>query len=179
MAEPMLRERPTEGTPAPRQKGSSTVAALELMRGLASLDVVLWHLLNSNSGIPRIPGLYRLVGWSRESVIVFFVLSGYVIALSQQRLHRTALPFFKARVKRIEPLYLIALAAAVVTGWVVADPCSSWQIFGHQLFLQSFEGSLVTPLPTDGPLWSLGTEFEFNMTLVIILALRTPALIYV
>jgi len=179
MAEPKLSEKPTEGAAAPRQKGNSTVASLELMRGLASLDVVLWHLLNSNSGIPKIPGLYRLVGWSRESVIVFFVLSGYVIALSQQRLHRSAMPFFKARVKRIEPLYFVALAAAVVTGWVVAEPCSAWQIVGHLLFLQSFEGSFVAPLPTNGPLWSLGTEFEFYMTLALILALRKPALMYV
>ena len=149
------------------------------MRGLASLDVFLWHLLNSDSGFPRLPGLYRMVGWSRESVIVFFVLSGYVIALSQQRLHRTALPFFKARVKRIVPLYLIALAAAIFVGWIMHTPCTSWQIIGHLLFLQSFEGSLVAPLPTNGPLWSLGTEFEFYMTLVLILALRKPSLMMV
>ncbi len=172
MAESMLGETLREDPPAPRAKGYGTVAALELMRGLASLDVFVWHLLNSNSGIPHIPGLYRVAGWSRESVIVFFVLSGYVIALSQQRLHRSALPFFKARVKRIEPLYLIALGAAVVTGWVVHEPCTRWQIIGHLFFLQSYEGSLVAPLRTNGPLWSLGNEFEFYMTLVLILALR-------
>jgi peptidoglycan/LPS O-acetylase OafA/YrhL len=176
MAESMRSESSTEHAPAPRPKGTSTVATLELMRGLASLDVFLWHLLNSNCGIPKIPGLYRVVSWSRESVIVFFVLSGYVIALSQQRLHRPALPFFKARVKRIEPLYLIALGAAIVTGYVVAEPCSTWQIIGHLLFLQSYEGSFVAPLPTNGPLWSLGTEFEFYLTLIFILALRKPAL---
>ncbi len=175
MAESLLQETTSEGPALPRQKGSGTVASLELMRGLASLDVWLWHLLNCDSGIPNI-GLYRFVGWSRESVIVFFVLSGYVIALSQQRLHRSALPFFKARVKRIEPLYLIAVAAAVVAGWVLHQPCTTWQITGHLLFLQSFEGSLVPPLPTNGPLWSLGTEFEFYLTLVLILALRRPAL---
>jgi peptidoglycan/LPS O-acetylase OafA/YrhL len=178
MAESMQSGGTTEGQPAPRTKGAGTVATLELMRGLASLDVFLWHLLNSDCGMPKIPGLYRVVGWSRESVIVFFVLSGYVIALSQQRLHRAALPFFKARVKRIEPLYLIALGAAIVTGYVVAEPCSLWQIIGHLFFLQSYEGSFVAPLPTNGPLWSLGTEFEFYGTLVLILALRKPALIY-
>jgi exopolysaccharide production protein ExoZ len=177
MAESMLRETLTEGSSAPRQKGSGTVASLELMRGLASLDVFLWHLINSNSGFPNVPGLYRFVGWSRESVIVFFVLSGYVIALSRQRLHRPALPFFKARVKRIVPLYLIALIGAVVVGWIVKAPCTAWQVIGHLLFLQSFEGSLVPPLPTNGPLWSLGTEFEFYMTLVFILAVRTPRLL--
>ena len=168
-------ERPLE----PSKKSSSAVATLELMRGLASLDVFIWHLLNTSSGIPRVPGLYRLLGWSRESVIVFFVLSGYVIALSQQRLHRSAVPFFKARVKRIEPLYLIAVAAAIVVGWLTQQPCSTWQIIGHLLFLQSFEGSLVAPLPTNGPLWSLGTEFEFYMTLVVILALRQPRLMII
>lgn len=179
MAESTRAETATTGASAPPEKGSSTVAALELMRGLASLDVFAWHLLNSDSGIPSVPGLYRVLGWSRESVIVFFVLSGYVIALAQQRLHRTARPFFKARVKRIMPLYLIALAAAVFTGWVVHEPCSLWQVAGHLLFLQSYEGSFVAPLPTNGPLWSLGTEFEFYLTLVLILALRKPGLIAV
>jgi exopolysaccharide production protein ExoZ len=179
MAESTLGVTAATGAAVPREKGTSTVATLEFMRGLASLDVFVWHLLNADSGIPIVPGMYRVLGWSRESVIVFFVLSGYVIALSQQRLHRTALPFFKARVKRIVPLYLIALAAAVFTGWVVHLPCSAWQITGHLLFLQSFEGSFVAPLPTNGPLWSLGTEFEFYMTLVLILALRKPRLMTV
>ena len=179
MAESTLRETTEEAAAAPRQKGSGTVAALELMRGLASLDVFLWHLLNYDSGMPRFPGLFRLAGWSRESVIVFFVLSGYVIALSQQRLHRPALPFFKARVKRIEPLYLIALGAAIVAGWVVNQHCTAWQMIGHLFFLQSYEGSLVTPLPTNGPLWSLGNEFEFYMAMVLILALRKPSLMWV
>ena len=176
MAESMPAVMPAESPALPRQKGSSTVASIELMRGLASLDVFIWHLLNADSGFPVIPGLYRVVGWSRESVIVFFVLSGYVISLSQQRLHRPALPFLKARIKRIEPLYLIALGAAVFAGWAVNLPCSAWQIIGHLFFLQSFEGSLVPPLPSNGPLWSLGTEFEFYMMLVLILALRKPAL---
>jgi peptidoglycan/LPS O-acetylase OafA/YrhL len=168
-----------EVSATPAKKGTSTVATLELLRGLASLDVFLWHLLNYPCGIPHIPGLYRVAGWSRESVIVFFVLSGYVIALSQQRLHRTALPFLKARVKRIVPLYLIALGLALVASWVVNDWPTAWQMIGHLLFLQSYEGSLVMPLPTDGPLWSLGTEFEFYLTLVVILALRRPGLIVV
>ena len=161
----------------PRQKGSGTVASLELLRGLASIDVLLWHLLNFDTGIPRIPGFYRLVGWSRESVIVFFVLSGYVIALSQQRLHRGAAPFFKARVKRIVPIFLVALGAAAFTGYVVHTPCTPWQIVGHLLFLQSYEGSLVPPLPTNGPLWSLGTEFEFYLLLTLILVARKPVLL--
>jgi peptidoglycan/LPS O-acetylase OafA/YrhL len=176
MAEPTLRDTPVESTGTPRPKGSGTVASLELMRGLASIDVFVWHMLNAPSGFPHVPGLYRLLGWSRESVIVFFVLSGYVIALSQQRLHRTAMPFFKARVKRIEPLYLIALAMALFSGWVVNLPCTMWQIMGHLFFLQSYEGSLVTPVPTNIPLWSLGNEFGFYMTMVLILVLRKPAL---
>jgi peptidoglycan/LPS O-acetylase OafA/YrhL len=158
---------------------AGTVASLELLRGLASLDVFLWHLLNSPSGFPQIPGLYRIADWSRESVIVFFVLSGYVIALSQQRRHRAAQPFFKARIKRIVPLYLIALGAAILVGYIIAQPCTPWQIVGHLLFLQSYEGSLVAPLPSNGPLWSLGTEFEFYMLLTLILAVRRPSLIFV
>jgi peptidoglycan/LPS O-acetylase OafA/YrhL len=178
MAEPASEEAKSEIAAAPRKKGSGTIASLELLRGLASLDVFLWHLLNAPSGFPRIPGLYRVAGWSRESVIVFFVLSGYVIALSQQRLHRTAALFFKARVKRIVPIYLVALGAAVLVGYIARQPCTTWQIIGHLFFLQSYEGSFVAPLQTNGPLWSLGIEFGFYVLLTLILAVRTPALVF-
>lgn len=177
MAPVSSTEAPAESSsPGLRRQIIGTVAALELLRGLASLDVFFWHTINCDSGFPHIPGLYRLVAWSRESVIIFFVLSGYVIALSQQRRHRPALPFFKARVKRIEPLYLIALAVTIVVSWIAHTPCTTWQIVGHLLFLQSFEGSVVHQISAGAPLWSLGIEFQFYMTLVLILALRRPAL---
>ena len=161
-----------------RQKNSGTIASLELIRGLASLDVFLWHVLNDNIGFVHIPGLYRAVAWARESVIVFFVLSGYVIALSQQRKHRDAPRFFKARVKRILPIYLVALAVALLVTAALHASCTPWQVVGHLLFLQSYEGHLVPPLQINGTLWSLGTEFEFYILFTLILICRKPGLLW-
>lgn len=168
-----------KGAQQVRKKSSGTVASLEFIRGLASLDVFIWHVLNTNIRFVHIPGLYWAVGWARESVIVFFVLSGYVIALSQQRFHRGAGQFFKARVKRILPIYLISLAVALLVGAAIHAPCTLWRIVGHLLFLQSFEGSLVPALATNSALWSLGTEFEFYMLFTLVLLLRKPGLMLV
>jgi peptidoglycan/LPS O-acetylase OafA/YrhL len=160
--------------PDPRSPG--TIATLELLRGLASLDVFFWHTFNADSGFPHLPGLYRLVDWAQESVIGFFVLSGYVIAISQRHKARGAAGFLKARVKRIVPLYLIALLAGVLVAELLGLRCTAWQVVGHLLFLQSFHGSFVPPLEANGPLWSLGTEGEFYLCLALILALGRPAL---
>ncbi|MEI9998378.1 MAG: hypothetical protein WDO13_04040 [Verrucomicrobiota bacterium] len=39
-----------------RKDGPGVVTSLELLRGLASLDVFLWHMLNADSGVIFIPG---------------------------------------------------------------------------------------------------------------------------
>ena len=162
-----------------KKRATSTVAPLELLRGLASLNVFVWHLINTKIPVVHIPGLYYAVAWSRESVIVFFVLSGYVICLSQERKHRDAGPFFLARIKRICPIYWVALIAALGAALLMGAPYTPWQYVGHLLFLQSYEGSVVMPLSTDGPLWSLGTEFEFYMVFTLVLFCRRPGLMLV
>jgi len=177
MTEPAPQTGQLVSTANTQVNRSSTVVSLELLRGLASLDVFLWHLLNSKISLIYIPGLYRALAWSKESVIIFFVLSGYVISLSQQRLHRPAAQFLKARFKRIEPIYLISLAAAILVSSLIHSPITLWQAIGHLFFLQSYEGTLVPPIAANGPLWSLGTEFEFYMAFTFILLLNKPSLL--
>ena len=51
-------------------------------------------------------------------------------------------------------------------------PIHFWQIAGNLVFLQSFSGSLVQPLGTNFPLWSLGTEFQFYTLFAVLLFFR-------
>jgi peptidoglycan/LPS O-acetylase OafA/YrhL len=149
---------------------SRTVPSLELIRGLASLDVFLFHYfivakIRHGSAI-------SLLSWGTEAVIVFFVLSGYVIGLSQQRKHRGALDFFKARVRRICPIYYLSIGLTMLVVILVHGHLHYWQILGHLFFLQSFSEAVVVPLGFNTPLWSLGSEFQFYTLFAILLLSR-------
>jgi len=146
-----------------------TVPSLELIRGLASLDVFIFHFFilgNISNGVSKI------FAWGTEAVIVFFVLSGYVIGLSQQRRRRGPIEFLQARVRRICPIYVLAMGLGLVVAVCIHAPIQFWRVVGNLFFLQSFSGSLVQPLHTNFPLWSLGTEFQFYTLFAVLLFFR-------
>lgn len=139
---------------------------LELIRGLACLQVFVSHIftvLMFHSRIKVNSSFWKLtvLDWSYESVIIFFVLSGYVIALSQQRKHRDFSSFMIARLHRLGPLYLVALAISFGLEAFLYPPPAYNQLLGHLIFIQ---GSALTPLfNTNTPLWSLSYEFYFYL----------------
>ncbi|MFT3997295.1 MAG: acyltransferase [Asticcacaulis sp.] len=88
--------------------------ALDSLRGLAALAVVFHHIaLNwpagSNTVLPR-PVAYALQGVGHPSVVLFFVLSGFVLFLgygARRDLNWKA--FFVSRLFRLYPAYLFAV----------------------------------------------------------------------
>jgi peptidoglycan/LPS O-acetylase OafA/YrhL len=131
---------------------------LLLLRGLAAVSVVVWHLEGYKSSISPVlntPG--------RTAVWLFFGISGYVIAHGfVHRKYRLTVPdlrnFFINRLLRIYPLFLLLSLLALVTLWVqhgrspltVADIPA--QFFGVQ-FNQRYVLS--------GVFWTLGIELQF------------------
>ena len=97
---------------------------LDSLRGLAALAVVFWHLalvvFDAPDGSPywsgaelvklfRISPLYPLIA-GPEAVIVFFILSGFVLSLPWIRNHKVLyVPFLVKRVCRIYVPYLITI----------------------------------------------------------------------
>ncbi|MCP6146997.1 acyltransferase [Klebsiella pneumoniae] len=80
---------------------------LDLIRFTAALVVVLSHAAGFTSlKIPIISGL------GTEAVVVFFVLSGYVIAYVSNNKENNYIPFFKARAIRI---YSVLVPAILIT----------------------------------------------------------------
>jgi peptidoglycan/LPS O-acetylase OafA/YrhL len=144
------------GSKANRDAGAprTRFAILDLLRGLAALVVLEHHY-------PR-PGGEPLFGVGYIAVDLFFVLSGYVLAHAYfDWLRRGAHParFFRARLIRLYPLYLLAtlLQASFSLLWSVGiDPGAA---------LPKWSGTVATALvmlPTP-PTWSLqpGVLFPF------------------
>lgn len=95
---------------------------LEIARGIAALWVFFFHFKDSFSGSPVV---FTLSSYGALAVPMFFVISGYVVALSAAR-HiaedRSAIDFIKRRAIRIYPTFiasiLVILALPLTMGFL-------------------------------------------------------------
>jgi peptidoglycan/LPS O-acetylase OafA/YrhL len=147
---------------------------LESIRGLAAVVVVAHHL--SREFMPH--KWYRLpFVLGPEAVMIFFVLSGFVIYYSSHvnPLDLQLRNYAVKRVRRIYPIFLFAMALGYVCevislrGWFVP----SWKtLVGNLLMCQ---GMSIDPF-YDGPLWSLAFEWWFYVLFFLVIKLeKTPA----
>lgn len=155
--------------------------ALTSARFLAAMAVLLGHFAEFLA-LP--PALARVMTGG-FGVSFFFVLSGFILCyrywdefekgVGRQAYRR----FFGARIARIYPSYLLALALvtamflvanAVQPGTVrlPPDPAASW--IAHALALQTFAPTYETQRHWNEPGWSISTEFAFYALCPFILA---------
>ncbi len=140
---------------------------LDLIRSLAALTVVLDHA-------PAMFALPDLPRWGHQAVIVFFVLSGYVICHTAETRENTARSFVVARFARLWSVLVPAMALTVACE-IIGRVFGHYPI-GHQLapvdyplirvgavlaFLSETWIS-IQPL-SNGVVWSLCAEFWYYM----------------
>jgi peptidoglycan/LPS O-acetylase OafA/YrhL len=96
---------------------------LDALRGFAALTVVWFHLSPLMLGDQRHLAIMRYIDLGKYGVLLFFLVSGYVIPMSLER-HGSLRRFWIGRLCRIYPAYLAVIAlvgALAVAGW------GSWQ----------------------------------------------------
>lgn len=140
---------------------------LDLVRGLAALAVVIGHAAQIGTYTGPFPfGMF----FQKNAVVVFFVLSGMVIAASVDRDRRSLGDFALARISRIVPVAWAAIAVSLAVSALAttlpgplqfagdvhwADP---GEILRAMLFLSE---SWSTAFPPNSPYWSLSYEVWF------------------
>ena len=140
---------------------------LDCCRFLAAVMVVFSHFLSYGAITASSGRWWHDLG--RESVIVFFVLSGFVIAYTAERKDGGLRAYCVARCTRIYsvalPVLLLAFAAAAALAAAgVMSPSGFYQLAKPWLYLPLhllFMGELWTisePPPLLAPWWSLGYE---------------------
>jgi peptidoglycan/LPS O-acetylase OafA/YrhL len=109
----------TAPQPAPR------LAWLDALRGYAALVVVCFHLSPLMIGAGRHLAIMRYIDLGKYGVLLFFLVSGYVIPMSLER-HGSLRRFWIGRLCRIYPAYLatIAVVAALVAAGLLGWPAS-------------------------------------------------------
>jgi peptidoglycan/LPS O-acetylase OafA/YrhL len=148
----------------------STIEIIELLRVTASLAVTWFHFTNGNAaflppGILKLSGVYGWLG-----VEIFFVISGFIIPYSMWRGHFRLqsdwLTFFKKRVVRIYPAYLLTIALIVFL-WHLSSLTPGFggeipkflagDLISHLFFLNGLLGKeWLNPV-----FWTLAIEFQY------------------
>ncbi len=139
---------------------------LDILRGIAALVVVGFHLI---SCYPKaFDSKYELgpiVNYNfpgHMSVLVFFILSGYVISINTKRLtdRKSIFDYIRKRLTRIVPIYLLAMLFTVAITWGRYD----WRvILSNLLFVNvPFDNVMIE----NGPAWSLNYELIYYFVFI-------------
>ncbi|SDM17158.1 acyltransferase [Bacillus sp. OK048] len=156
---------------------------LDSLRGLAALSVMIGHFMNITPINPTflVYTPLRILWGGHEAVILFFILSGFVLSL----------PFYKGvsfdytsyvikRIFRIYVPYLVAMLAAVIISLLIhkkdlsglsqwidsywSYPLSFGNVIQHVLLIFDFETRQLNPV-----IWSLVQEMRISLLFPIIM----------
>jgi peptidoglycan/LPS O-acetylase OafA/YrhL len=151
--------------PAETARTGTRLAWLDVLRGWAALCVVFNHF---GYFVPKSLNLavYQWINPGDYGVFVFFIISGYIVPASLER-KGSVRTFWVSRIFRLYPLYLVAVALAVVV-WSVhfgslrgedADPATS--VLSQLLMMSNVLAGQNLP----NVVWSLSYEMIFYLLL--------------
>lgn len=187
----------TSRAPQASARDASRIRSLDGVRGIAALVVVIHHALHLDPTFARVqaavsatgeePAIWLLthtplhVVWAgEEAVLVFFVLSGYVLALPSTRGPIAWRSYYPRRLVRLYLPVWGALALAVLLKAALAPvPAAGRGTWLEQRASAPLDEAWHDALLLDGaglidsPLWSLQWEVVFSLALpAYLLALR-------
>lgn len=144
------------------------ISKLESIRGFVALYVMLAHFIQiyKTDKTPKL--LISFFYHGQEAVLVFFLLSGFVIYLSfHNNRHITFYHYIKKRWLRIFPITIAAFMISMVVAFINNDTLhtsDAIDLLGNFLMLQdlgSNPGIIVLTFLKNYPLWSLSYEWWF------------------
>ncbi|WP_185732288.1 acyltransferase [Burkholderia sp. Bp8963] len=166
-------------------------ATLDLIRSLAAAEVAIGHMRNLVmfdfvSGGFAAKAFYLLTAFGKQAVIVFFVLSGYLVGGSVVRdVRRNSWSWQKYLLDRFTRLWIVLIPALLLTlfwdhigisiangsfyrgtegNWVtrvdISENLGFNQLICNAAFLQTLA---CNTFGSNGPLWSLANEFWYYM----------------
>lgn len=153
----------------PQMEKPETFPALNGLRFLAALAVVIFHYAPRVENYSRVPVFLRnLIEQAPCAVGFFFILSGFVLAhrhLQSCKPTQSASDFYWARFVRLYPAYFLAFLLFLPVALQRSASYSSYGFGGHHTFALSAILSCLmlqswTPLAQawNGPSWSLSVE---------------------
>lgn len=164
--------------PESRSTEGGHLESLDALRGLTALYVLLHHaqlLPNSRWGL--------LLSFGQEAVILFFLLSGFVIDHSLRNRRFNTGRYLQLRTRRIYPIFLVALLLSYAAQCVIQGQWAPpmWRdLMGNLLMLQDAaglkRGVWFDTFQGNSALWSLSYEWCFYLLFIPVVRLIRPSL---
>jgi len=195
---PTSRAGPTQGTGSwtallrRRTTSGEWLPEIDGLRFIAIVSVLLFHMqgqLEHHYALtirPPFTWFARACGFGNRGVPLFFVISGFILALPFARHHLLAAPapslrkYFLRRLTRLEPPYLLNLAL-VAAGIAIADHVSWRALLPHLAASAAYLHYAIyrEPSTINSVAWSLEVEVQFYLLaplLCLLFAVRRAAL---
>ncbi len=150
---------------------------LDALRGIAALMVVIHHcslmrtdyyevsLMASLEGSER--GLsflaYHAAHWGRAAVLLFFMLSGFVLTLSLEGKKTPYAAYAVKRFFRIYPVFAFSIMASLLLFYFLPPPVGDF----HSWWLDKLFGAQISAKIVLGHLLMLGTPESVGLSLVM------------
>lgn len=152
---------------------------LEFFRGAATIFIIGWHMaFLAPTGHPTHLTAY----WGTDALIIFFMLSGLVINLSESRRPKTFTEFISNRFTRIYPQFVVGLLLAFVALCIthaVLPPLKD--IIGNLLMvstMKDYMGYISTSVQSNLPVWSLSFEMAFYVLFAFTIGRRQQKMMF-
>jgi peptidoglycan/LPS O-acetylase OafA/YrhL len=137
------------------------IGALDSLRGIAILMVLASHLLPPALHLPAGPPALEAVG--RGGVILFFLLSGYLIYGNVRRQPTTV--FLRRRLFKILPSYWLSLACIAALDWSGAGAAHySWRAYVTNFLMIP---DVTADPQLSGVYWTLLIEVKFYLFIAL------------
>lgn len=145
---------------------SIRVASLDLIRFIAAMAVVAYHY-TARHGNDSFKALSAVTEFGYIGVPVFFIISGFVIAMSADS--RTAGQFLLARFIRLYPTYWICITITVAISVCVGNGTINYsQLLTNYTMFNTYLGYENI----DGVYWTLHAEIKFYLCVYVLIALN-------
>lgn len=137
---------------------------LEALRGVAAFIVVVSHCFGFSrelNGLEQRQGIWEYEFPGHLAVLIFFILSGYVIGLTTKSLEWSGVgAYLNKRFLRLYPIYILCLCSALL---VTHHHYSAKEILSNLFFLQQVTADSLYEI---GANWSLNYEVLFYLLFI-------------
>nr|MBK9650469.1 acyltransferase [Bacteroidota bacterium] len=150
---------------------------IEGLRGFAAFTVALWHIFyfkfKLDPGYAATGEIFE-VNFAHNSVLLFFIISGYVIGLTNRNEFSFPIAgsYLKKRWVRLYPLYFISIISAIII-WPVDNVKTIFSnlLFGQYLFTNTIEANPV--------LWTLNFEVIYYLLFILLIAINVHLIFWI
>ncbi len=138
---------------------------LDALRAIACLLVWVSHFRVATGYFreARFDTIQTFSAWGRESVAIFFILSGIVINLSTKN-KTNRWEYFRKRFIRIYPIYLFVLIFCFLADhFILGHATDIKTLIGNLGVSATIQGILFAPMPLNPVVWSITCEAFFYL----------------